>query len=287
MSYLEQIQRGIDFIEGRLEGPLELREVSRAAGMSHWHFQRMFKALTGETLMAYVRARRLSLSLDRLLRTDARILDIALDAGFESQASFTRAFRQAFGITPGAYRRLGHGARFLRKVRIDADYLANLDRGPRRAPRIVARPKQVLTGQMTELYGVDSHKNNLADKLPQLWDTFLQVPFESIEGARYYGVIEQFSEREERLRYHAAVELPNGAKTDRPLSTVHVPAASYAIFEHHGYAADLDHTVNYIYSVWLMQSGHRHSGGPDLEIYDHRWHASSPHSVVEYAIPLS
>ncbi|MEM6956346.1 MAG: AraC family transcriptional regulator, partial [Myxococcota bacterium] len=135
MSYLEQIQRGIDFIEGRLEGPLELREVSRPAGMSHRHFQRMFKALTGETLMAYVRARRLSLSLDRLLRTDGRILDIALDAGFESQASFTRAFRQAFGITPGAYRRLGHGARFLRKVRIDADYLANLDRGPRRAPR--------------------------------------------------------------------------------------------------------------------------------------------------------
>lgn len=91
--YLERIQHGVDYIETRLEEDVSLADVAKAAGVSQWHFQRIFKALTGETLKTYIRSRRFAASLARLLDTNLRVLDIALLAGFESQEAFARAFK--------------------------------------------------------------------------------------------------------------------------------------------------------------------------------------------------
>jgi AraC family transcriptional regulator len=104
--YLERIQRGVDYVETRLDEEIALSSVAKEAGISQWHFQRIFKALTGETLKTYIRSRRLAGSLDRLLTTDLRVLDIALLAGFESQEAFARAFAGASPSTPSAVCRL-------------------------------------------------------------------------------------------------------------------------------------------------------------------------------------
>jgi AraC family transcriptional regulator len=60
MTYLEQVQRGIDYIEANLDREIEPALVARHAGISQWHFQRIFKGLTNETLKAYIRSRRFS-----------------------------------------------------------------------------------------------------------------------------------------------------------------------------------------------------------------------------------
>ncbi len=287
-GYLAQVQRGVDLVEERLDEALVLRDVSKAAGMSHWHFQRIFKALTGETLMTYVRSRRLSRSLDRLLRTQTGILEIALDAGFESQAAFTRAFKSAFGMTPGAYRKIGDKSLFLQKARIDADYLTHIHGNVSMTPVIVERPAMRLAGLRTEIYGVDSDKNNIAERLPPLWDVFLKrLPtLGENAGDACYGVIQQQSEDTERLVYTAAVPVSPDADLLEGFVEVHLPAARYAVFTHKGPSDQLDHTVNYIYSGWLARSGERHAYSADLEIYDHRFDATSDESVIEYAIPL-
>jgi AraC family transcriptional regulator len=49
----------------------------------------------------------------------------------------------------------------------------------------------------------------------------------------------------------------------------------------------LDHTVNYVYSTWLAQSGRRHTYGVDLEMYGSEYHPTSLDSVIYYAIPVS
>ena len=71
------------------------------------------------------------------------------------------------------------------------------------------------------------------------------------------------------------------------MDEVLVPESRYATFTHRGPAPRIDHTVNYIYSTWLAGSGHRHTYGADLEIYDHRFHPSRPDSVIGYAIPIA
>ena len=85
MSLLEQVQAGVDYIEAHLDQELALCTIARKAGVSQWHFQRIFRALTGETLKAYIRSRRLAQSLEQLLGTKRRIIEIAMEAGFESQ----------------------------------------------------------------------------------------------------------------------------------------------------------------------------------------------------------
>ncbi len=71
MNYLKQVQTGVDYIEANLDTEFSLADVAQAACMSQWHFQRIFKALTNETLKAYIRSRRIANSLDALLFSES------------------------------------------------------------------------------------------------------------------------------------------------------------------------------------------------------------------------
>jgi len=286
--YTERIRRGVELIERGLDEDLTLADVARVAGMSQWHFQRIFKSLTGETLKTYIRSRRLAKALDRLATTELRVLDIAVLAGFQSQEAFTRAFKKAFAMTPSEYRALGNRNLFPRKLELDDAQLAHLRDGVSREPEIVEQPAMTLVGLRTRFFGADSEKNNLGEKLPPLWADFLPRRAE-IEGAVdvgvCYGVIVPATEGEE-LEYHAAVEVHGDAPLPDGMHRVATPAATYARFTHRGPAQAVDLTVSYAYSTWLLTSGRRHTYGADLEIYDHRFDAESEDSVFLYAIPI-
>lgn len=289
MAYLAQMKRAINFIEDRLGGELSIAAVASEVGLSRWHFQRIFKALTNETIHTYIRSRRLATALDMLARSDAKILEIAIATGFQSQAAFTRAFKQSFGITPAAYRKLGDRGRFVHKVRFDADYLVHLRHGVSPEPRLVDRPAMRVVGLRTEIYGADSDKNNIAERLPPLWAAFLERLGEVDHAVRgcCYGVIEPVSETSEHLAYVAGIEVEGAGALPDGMVAVEVPGARWATFEHHGRTSTLDHTVNYIYSTWLLGADRRHTQGPDLEIYGQHYKDDSDESLLHYAIPIS
>ena len=92
-------------IKNRQDEQLMLSLLAQKYGYSEFHFSRKFKEVSGMQFRDYLRFRRLAFALKRLRDTDDGILDIALDFGFSSHASFTRAFKGAYGITPGEYRR--------------------------------------------------------------------------------------------------------------------------------------------------------------------------------------
>ncbi len=287
-EYLEQLQRGVNFIEARLDEDIQLASVARVAGISRWHFQRIFKAFTGETLKTYVRSRRLANSLDRLLTTQLRVLDIALLAGFESQESFARAFKKAFGLTPQEYRRLGDKSLFLKKVELNAEYLRHINQNVSLTPELYVQPRMTLVGLRTLFFSVDSEKNNIAEQLFPLWQNFtprLAEIAHRVPGL-CYGVVRQEQADSERLEYHAAIEVTELSPLPEGMVALELPEASYAKFAHRGPASEVDHTVNYIYSTWLAQSGKRHSYGPDLEFYGADYDPSAANSVLHYAIPI-
>ena len=285
--YLERIQRGVDYVESRLGEDVELSSVARAAGISQWHFQRIFKALTGETLKAYLRSRRLAGSLDRLLTTKLRILDIALIAGFESQEAFARAFKKAFGITPQQYRVAANRGLFLKKPQFDLEYLRHIHENVSLTPELYLQRRMTLVGMRTLFFSVDSDKNNIGDRLPPLWQAFLPRlgEIEHTVAGRCYGVVRQEGPDSERLEYHAAIEVTQVDALPKGMVSVEIPEATYAKFAHRGMAEKIDHTVSYAYSTWLAQSGQRHTYGADLEIYGDEYHPTSRDSVLYYAIP--
>ncbi|RYE83306.1 MAG: helix-turn-helix domain-containing protein, partial [Myxococcales bacterium] len=267
---------------------------ARHAGLSQWHFQRIFRALTGETLKTYVRSRRFAHALDRLAHSDERVLEIALAAGFDSQEAFTRAFKKAFGVTPARYRRSHRETPFLRKVRFDEDYLVHLHGGVSLEPAVSVMPGRVLVGLSTRFFGSDSEKNNVGTKLPALWGEFMprlpgiagQVLDAGETRPTGYGVIRQTSERSDELEYLAAIAVAPDAPVPAGMVRLELPATRRAIFRHRGHLQQLDRTVNYIYSSWLARSGLRHPGGPDLEVYGPGYRHEQDDSEVLYAIPV-
>ena len=288
MRYLDQVQRGIDFIEERLGVDLETADVAREAGISHWHFQRIFKALTNETLKTYIRSRRLAVALEMLLSTERRIIEIALEAGFQSQESFTRVFKLAFGITPAAYRQRGTSHQFVRKASFDGEYLRHLQASVSLEPELYEQPELLLVGMQTHCFGIESHKNNIARKLPALWAAFLErlgeVP-DTVAG-HCYGVVSPRHENADELVYLAAIAVRREAAVPPGMLLRRVAGGRYARFTHRGRVERVDQTVNYIYGNWLARSGLRHRYAADIEFYGADYHPTAESSVIRYAIPV-
>jgi AraC-like DNA-binding protein len=99
-----RVTRAVRIIERHLDAELALGSLARAAGLSPYHFLRVFVRLTGVTPHQYVLRARLRDAAVRLVAQDAKVVDTALDCGFGDVSNFNRAFRTEFGVSPRQYR---------------------------------------------------------------------------------------------------------------------------------------------------------------------------------------
>jgi len=106
-DYAQRIDRVIDYLRGNLDRPVKLAELAQVACFSEFHFHRIFTAVSGETLNNFTNRLRLEKAA-RLLRYSGQSLtEIALDCGFSSSATFSRAFRSGYDTSPSQYRKSG------------------------------------------------------------------------------------------------------------------------------------------------------------------------------------
>lgn len=96
----------IDWINDNLDNDINVDKVARKSGYSKWYFQRVFKNVTGITLGRYILALKFKMASQDLVLTKKTINDISFDAGFNSQQSFCRAFKNTYSITPSDYRNM-------------------------------------------------------------------------------------------------------------------------------------------------------------------------------------
>ena len=104
-AYAQRFERVFAYVERHLDEPLSVERLSRVAHFSKFHFHRQFSQYAGIGVSAYVRLLRLRRASYQLVFSMKRVIDIALEAGFESPEAFARAFRQAFGQSPSQFRR--------------------------------------------------------------------------------------------------------------------------------------------------------------------------------------
>ncbi len=100
-----RLKRTIEFIELNIGSPLLLPELARAAGLSRMHFAAQFRAATGIRPHSYLLWRRVEKAQTMLATTNAPIVEVALEVGFNTQAHFTQVFKRFSGLTPGQWRR--------------------------------------------------------------------------------------------------------------------------------------------------------------------------------------
>lgn len=105
MNWIEGIGNAISYIETHLKEDMSMEDIASKACVSSFYFQKAFSILCGYTVSEYIRFRRLSLAGSELIATDKKIIDIALEYGYDSPDSFTKAFTRFHGVTPTVVRR--------------------------------------------------------------------------------------------------------------------------------------------------------------------------------------
>lgn len=105
MHAWEAIQKSLEFIEENLDKDFEVEDLAKTASLSTFYYQRLFSRLVKKPVREYVKLRRVNMASELLLNKELRIIDIALECGFKSHEVFTRAFKEAFGITPDEFRK--------------------------------------------------------------------------------------------------------------------------------------------------------------------------------------
>ena len=104
-SRMDGLKAVLQYISDNYKSKIRIIDLAAIIYMSEGHFCRFFKAITRQTPVAYMNAFRLRAAAELLANTDGKIVDIALECGFDNLSYFSRKFREHAGMTPAAYRR--------------------------------------------------------------------------------------------------------------------------------------------------------------------------------------
>jgi AraC-like DNA-binding protein/catechol 2,3-dioxygenase-like lactoylglutathione lyase family enzyme len=103
-THRRQVAAAIRFVRENGNASISLETLAETAGASPFHFDRVFRRMTGMGAIRYVRSFRLSQAAVELVQSNRRVIDIAFSAGYANHESFSRAFRMEFKTSPRAYR---------------------------------------------------------------------------------------------------------------------------------------------------------------------------------------
>jgi len=104
MDYSSMIHTAITYIDCHIENAITGKDVAKHSGYSYYHFSRIFLTYQKEALGQYIINKKLLLAAKKLLETDKKIVDIAIESGFKSPQAFTHAFKKNFKLAPYYYR---------------------------------------------------------------------------------------------------------------------------------------------------------------------------------------
>jgi AraC family transcriptional regulator len=238
------------FIRAYAGEPLTLERIAGAAAVSPFHFARLFRALTGETIFQYVTRVRLKAAVRTLLeRPDVPVTTIATSIGYDTAPSFNKAFKKT--TRPEFRERAPH--RFL--------FVGRRGVCPEEAPRAWADFHRLVAG--ARLLGPDVE--------------FIGASYDDTGKVA-----------ENPHRYEAGVTVSDETHAVPGLSIGTLPGGRYAVFTYRGPYARLGRAFDALFSGWVVESGATFRSAPCLEIYlnDPR---TVPHDelLTELCIPVA
>lgn len=234
-------------------------------------------------MIEYLREHRLCYGATLLLNTEQGVLDVALSAGFTSQAAFSRAFKSRFFITPIQYRQRALKDDFTFNLFIPE----HVEWSKAMTIRIEKKCAMTLEGKLGYFNGYDSKfANNLA-VIPSLWESLMQDSlFQLKPTLSGYGFIGESDNTDKgELSYLASIDHSEGQLTTLGVKK-EVPEQVYAIVPHHGQLRGLANTLDAFYGQWLIESDYKMSGDFSIEFYDARFNPESADSYFETWIPI-
>jgi AraC family transcriptional regulator len=279
MSYHVRIQRTVEHIENRLAEPMSLPELAGVAGFSDFHFHRVFQTMVGDPVMEYVRKRRLARAAREIADPGKRILDVALDYGFQSHETFTRAFKKMFGMTPAEYRKRGIRTPAYPRADVLSQKFNPYLGGIRMDYRMVTKPGFKLIGYGLETSSQDGRNQQ---EIPAFWLRYIaDKGWERIPNAVHkehpveLGVCTDFDMESCSFTYVIGMEAEHFEGVPDDLVCREFPEATYAVFTtpkvaQEQFSSSIQATWKSIFEEWFPHSGYEHAGAAEFEWYDER-----------------
>ncbi len=203
-----------------------------------------------------------------LYMTDERILDISLKYHFESQESFSRAFKKLYGVNPGNFRKYKKEYHTLYMIterkRLDRKKILHFYEGG-----VTMEPK-IITKEAFKAVGLKS-RSPQPGEIPALWNEFRNRLSElnNIKNPHiFYGLIERQGEKVRSFNYYPSQEIMNGEDVPEGFECIHVMENQYVVFTHKGSLDKLSDTYHYIYGNWFPKSGYDFAEGCEFELMD-------------------
>lgn len=289
MDYLEGTKKAVSFIEANLEADLSPEIVANEIGFSLYHFHRIFKAMMGETVAEYIRKRRLANAARRLLSSAKPIIEIALEAHFETQESFTRAFKKMFGATPNSYRKIGKASPIIGNELFRPELILHLRSGVTMEPNMVQRGEETVVG-MGGSFSEEPFK-----EISKLWDDFNKREGEIAHQKPGYALGVCMKSHPDcplkpgdSIVYMAAKPVSKVENVPHGMIVQKIPASKYAVFTHKGPLSDLPQTIRYIWGTWVPRNSELHKkDAPDFELYDERFNPETLDGEFDIYIPVN
>lgn len=246
-DYIQSVCRVILYIEQNYNSALNLEELSKVASFSKYHFHRIFKSVVGESIGNYIRRVRLSNSTLQF-KTNQKITQIAMNCGYETNASFSKAFKKHFGITPKVFAKN-----------------AKLKRGNKMLePKIVKLEDiEILYVRKTGEYTKCSIK---------AWETlidFVSKEYFIRDDVMMFGIGHDNPHvtDADKLRYDACVSwVDKTIQTKGEIQSKIIDGGKYAVFLHKGDYIKLINTYDGV-SNWIVESGVKLRDLPIFEKY--------------------
>ena len=288
-NYQARMQRALDYIDGHLDGELDLETVSRIAAFSKFHFHRQFMATFEVSVHRYVQLARMKRASHRLVQGSAQsVTDIAMDAGYHTPDAFARAFRQRLGQTPSSFRKSPDWGSWLAAF-------GPFDKARSKLMQILFEPDDVTIRDVPPTpVAMIEHRGDRAT-IPATRERFLawsKAHGLSPETGRSSFMVFR-SEREPANPADYSMDLC--VATDQPIEANDmqvkagvIPGGRCAVLRYPGNTNNLEPAGLYLYRDWLPASGEE---ARDFPLYCKRWlsfipEVSAHEVIVELFLPL-
>lgn len=261
MNYERQLQKVIEFIGHHLDEKLTLTQLSDIACFSKYHFHRLFTANVGLSLQQYIRWLRLKRAAHQLvINKDKSIIEIAINAGFESHEAFTRAFKQACHISPSEFRSQLRWEAWEQPpycLPKQGDMMINVT-----IKNIPARRLAVLEHR-GDFKKIGEAVNKLINWIKSQSINLKPKPGESFGFAYDDPKTTPAAE----FRFDLGITVPEQLKLEGGVVEKRLPAGRYAVAVHKGSRETIGETVYGLYRDWLPQSEEELGNLPCLFCY--------------------
>lgn len=248
---LERLYNTLHFIETNYNKAISIKELESISYYSYRNIQRIFKYSYGETIGEYQKRLKIENAYKMILYTKETLSQIALEVGFDNIASFSKAFKLYFGISP-------------KEARLNKPALFKKNAITYRVSDFILKPKIVQLPPVQVFYQ-STKTHYLNDDIEELWEQFLIHDFPN-KGTDYYGVIvdEPLITDKIKCRYDACASVQANHKQ---LPSKMIFGGKYAQFTHKGGYDTIEETYTNIYARWVLTTQLEFNSSPIIEHY--------------------